>query len=172
MNCVRVCLLNFAMVVKVRAFDRLARGGLPSSITWDVFVVQSLSRVQLFVTPWTAAHQASLSFTISQSLLKLLSTELMMPSNHLILCHPFLLLSSIFPSIRIFSNESALGIRWPKYWSFSFSISPSDEYSGLLFFRIDWFDLLAVQGTLESSPGSPVFSTVRKHQFFGSQPSL
>ena len=136
MNCVRVCLLNFAMVVKVRAFDRLARGGLPSSITWDVFVVQSLSRVQLFVTPWTAAHQASLSFTISQSLLKLLSTELMMPSNHLILCHPFLLLSSIFPSIRIFSSESALGIRWPKYWSFSFSISPSNEYSGLISFRI------------------------------------
>ena len=102
------------------------------------------------MTPWTAACQASLSYTISQSLLKLMSIELVMPSNHLILCHPLLLPPSIFPSIRIFSNESALHIRWPKYWSFSFSISPSNECSGLISFRIDSFDLLAVQGTLKN----------------------
>ena len=114
-----------------------------------VVVVQSLSCVQLFATPWTAACQAfPSSFTISLSLLKLLFIELMRLSNHLILCHP-LLLPSIFPSIRVFSNESVLCIRWPKYWSFSFNISPSNEYSGLIFFRIDWFDL-AVQGTLKS----------------------
>ena len=112
--------------------------------------VQSFSRVRLFVTPWTAVHQASLSFTISQSLLKLMSIESVMPSNYLILDHPFLLLPSIFPSIRVFSNESVLHIRWPKYWSFSFTISPSSEYSGLISFKIDWFDLLAVQGTLKS----------------------
>ena len=119
-------------------------------------IVQSLSCVQLFVTPWTAAHQASLSITNSWSLLKFKSTESVMPSNHLILCHPLLLLPSIFPSIRIFSNESAFPIRWPKCWSFSFSISPSNEYSGLISFRIDWFDLLAVQGrdSQESSPTS------------------
>ena len=99
---------------------------------------------------WTAAHQASLSITNSQSLLKLMSSESVMPSNHLILCHPLLLPPSIFPSIRVFSNESLLCIRWPKYWSFSFSINPSNEYSGLISFRIDWFDLLAVQGTLKS----------------------
>ena len=99
--------------------------------------------------PWTAAHQAFLSFTISWSLLKLMSIEFIMPSNHLILCHP-LLLPSIFPSIRVFPNESVLHIRWPKYWSFSFSISPSNEYSGLISFRMDWFDLLSVQGTLKS----------------------
>ena len=108
----------------------------------------SLSRILLFVTPWTTAHQASLSTTHSLSLLKLMSIELMMPSNHLIFCHPFLLLPSIFPSIRVFSNESVLCIRWLKYWSFS--ISPSNEYSGLISFRIDWFDLLAVQGTFKS----------------------
>ena len=102
------------------------------------------------MTPWTAEHQAPQSFTISQSLLKLMSIELVMPSNHLILCLLLLFLPSIFPSIRVFSNESALHIRWPKYWSFSFSISPSNEYSGLTSFRIDWFDLLAVQGTLKS----------------------
>ena len=96
-------------------------------------------------TPWTAARPASLSFTVSQSLLKLMSIELVMPSNHLILCHPLLLLPSIFPSIRVFSSELAPSIRWSKYWSFSFSISPSSEYSGLISFRIDWFDLLAVQ---------------------------
>ena len=99
-------------------------------------------------TPWTAARQSSLSSTISQSLLKLMSTESVMPSNHLILCHSFLLLLSVFPSIRVFSNESVLHIKWPKYWSFS--ISPSNEYSGLISFRIDWFDLLAVQRTLKS----------------------
>ena len=113
--------------------------------------VQSLSCVRLFVTPWIAAHQASLSITISWSLLKLISIVLVMPSNHLILCHPLLLLPSMFPSIRVFSSESALHIRWPKYWSFNFSINPSNEYSGLISFRMDWLDLLAVQGTLKSS---------------------
>ena len=116
----------------------------------SVSSVQLLSCVWLFATPWTAASQASLSFTISLSLLKLMSIESVMPSNHLILCRPLLLPPSIFPSIRVFSNESVLCIRWPKYWSFSFSISPSNEYSGLISFRIDWFDLLAVQGTLKS----------------------
>ena len=106
--------------------------------------VQSLIHVWLFVTPWTVARQASLSITNSQSLLKLMSIESMIPSNHLILCNPLLLLPSIFPSIRVFSNESVFCIRWPKYWSFSFSISPSSEYSGLISFRIHWFDLLAV----------------------------
>ena len=101
------------------------------------------------MTPWTTAHQASLSFTISQSLFKLMSTESMMPSNHLILCHPLLLLPSIFPSIRVFTNESVFRIIWPEYWSFSFSISPSNEYSGLISFRIDWFDLLAMWGTFK-----------------------
>ena len=110
--------------------------------------VQSLSHVWLFATPWTVSHQASLSIINSQSLLKLMSIQSVMPSNHLILCHSLLLLSSIFPSISIFSNESALRIRWPKYWSFS--ISPSNEYSGLISFRIDWFDLPAVQGTLKN----------------------
>ena len=109
-----------------------------------VAIVQCLSHVQLFATPWTTTLRASLSFTISQSLLKLMSIESVMPSNHLILCHPLLLPPSIFPSIKVFSDESALRIRWPKYWSFSFSISPSNEYSGLISFRIDWFDLLAV----------------------------
>ena len=111
------------------------------------FSVQSLSHVQPFVT---AAHQASLSITNSWSLLKLMSMELVTPSNHLILCRPLLLLPSVFPSIRVFSSESVLLIRWPKYWSFSFSISPSNEYSGLISFRMDWLDLLAVQGTLKS----------------------
>ena len=112
--------------------------------------VQSLSRVQLFVTSWTAAHPASLSITNSQSLLKLRSTESVVPSNHLIVCRPLLLQPSNFPSIRVFSNELVLRIRWPKYWSFSFSISPSNEYSELISFRMDWLDLLAVQGTLKS----------------------
>ena len=102
------------------------------------------------MTPWTAEHQSSLSITNSWRLLKLMSIESMMPSNHLILCHPLLLLPSIFPRIRVFSNESVLRIRWPKYWSFRFSISPSNEYSGLISFRIDWLDLLAVQGTVKS----------------------
>ena len=112
--------------------------------------VQSLSRGGLFVTPWTAARQVFLSITNSQSLLKLMAIKSVIPSNHLILCHPLLLLPSTFPSIRVFSNESVLCMRWPKYWSFSFSISPSNEYSGLISFRMDWLDLLAVQGTLKS----------------------
>ena len=126
--------------------------------------VRSLSHVRLFVTPWTATSQASLSITNSWSLLKLRSIELVMPSNHLIPFRP-LLLPLIFPSIRVFSNESDLRIRWPKYWSFSFSISPSNEYSGLISFRMDWFDPLAVQRL------SRVFSntTVQKHHFFGTQ---
>ena len=119
-------------------------------ITAQFSSVQSLSRVWLFTTPWTAARQASLSITKSGSLLKLMSIESVMPSNHLILCRPLLLLPSIFPSIRVFSNESVLRIRRPRYWSFSFSISPSNEYSGLIYFSMDWLDLLAVQGTLKS----------------------
>ena len=113
-------------------------------------VVQSLSRVQLFATPWTAAPQAPLSFTVSQSLLKLMSIESVMPSSRLILCRPLLLLFSVFPSIKVFSSDSLLCIRWPEYWSFSFSISPSDEYSGLISFRINCFDLLVVQETIKS----------------------
>ena len=111
------------------------------------------------MTPWTAARQASLSFTISRSLLKLMSIELVMPSKHFGLCHPLLLLPSLFPSIRVFSNELTLCIRWPKYWSFSFNISHSNEYSGLISFRIDWFDLFVVQGTLESSL-TPQFKSI------------
>ena len=126
--------------------------------------VQLLSCVQLFATPWTAACHASLSIINSLSLLKLMSIELVMPSNHLILCYP-VLLSSIFPSISVFSNESVLHIRWPKYWSFSFSNSPSDEYSGLISFRMGWLDLLAVQGVFSNT-------TVLKHQFFGAKLSL
>ena len=118
-----------------------------SNLLW-LPVVQSLSHVRLFVT----LCQASLSFTVSLSLLKLMSIESVLPSNCLILCHPLLLLPSVFPSIRVFSNESALFIAWPKYWCFSSSISPSNEYSGLIYFRIDWFDLLVVTGTLKSSP--------------------
>ena len=133
-----------------------------------IVVVQLLNHVQFFATPWTVAHQASLSFTISWSFLKLTSIESVMLSNHLILCHPLLLLPSVFPSIRVFSNELALHIRWPKYWNFSFSISPFGEYSGLISFRIDCFDLLAVQRL------SWVFSstTIQKYQFFSAQPSL
>ena len=112
--------------------------------------VQLLSSVRLFATPWTAAHQASLSITNSQSSPKLMSTESVIPSNNLVLYHPLLLLPSIFPSIRVFYNESVLHIRWPKYWSFSFSISPFNEHLGLISFRMDWLDLLAVQGTLKS----------------------
>ena len=118
------------------------------SFTINIQSIQSLSCVRLFATPWTAAHQASLSIPNSRSLLRLMSIESVTPSNHLILCHPLLLLPSIFPSIRVFSNESALPIRISKYWSFSFSISPSNEYSGLISFRTDWLDLLTVQGTL------------------------
>ena len=120
-----------------------------ASLTQWTYVLNRFSRVRLFVTPWTAAHQDSLSITNSQSLLKLMSIESVMPSN-LLLYNPLLLLPSVFPRIRVFSNESALRIRWPKYWCFSFSTSPSSEYSGLISYRIDWFDLLAVQGTLKS----------------------
>ena len=116
----------------------------------SVVIVQSLSRVQLFLTPGTAARQASLSFTIFRSLLKLMSIDSVIPSNHLALCHTLLLLPSIFPNIRVFSNESVIHIRQPKYWSFSCSISPCNGYSEVISFRIEWFDLLAVQGTLKS----------------------
>ena len=129
--------------------------------------VQLFSRVRLFVTPWTAAHQASLSITNSQSLLKLMSIEWVMPSNHLILCHPLLLPPSIF-FIRVFSNELVLCIRWPKYWSFSFNISPSNEYSELISFRMDWLDLCAVQRTLKNL----LQHHIQKYQFFGAQLSL
>ena len=137
--------------------------------TFDQFSsVQSLSHVQLFSTPWTTACQASLSITNSQSLLKLMSIESVIPSNHLILCCPLLLLPSVFPSIRVFSNESARCIRWPKYWSFSFNISPSNEHPGLISFRMDWLDLLLVQGFSRAFSNT----TVQKHQFFGAQLSL
>ena len=136
--------------------------GQPLSVQFSS--VQSLSCVDP-VTPWTAACQASLSITNSRSLLKLISIESVIPSNYLILCCPLLLLSSVFPSIRVFSNESVLHIRWPKYWSFSFSISPSNEYSGLIYFRMDCLDLLAVQGTLKSL----LQHHSSKHQFFGAQ---
>ena len=130
--------------------------------------VQLLSCVQLFGTPWTAAYKASLSTTNSRSLLKLMSIESLMPSNHLILCRPLLLPPPIFPSIRVFSSESVLHTRWPKYWNFSFSISRSNEYSGLISFRIDWFDLLAVQGTLKSllQHHSSKASVLRHSAFF------
>ena len=117
---------------------------------YNICIVQLLSHVRLFVTPQTAVCQASLSITNSWSLLKLMSIESVMPSNHFFLCRPLLLLPSVFPSIRVFSNESVLPIRWPKYWSFSFSISPSSEYSRLISFRMDWLDLLAIEGTLKS----------------------
>ena len=122
--------------------------------------VQSLGRVRFFAAPWSAALQASLSFTNFQSLLKLMSIKLVLPSNHLILCHPLLLLPSIFPSIRVFSNEPVLCIRWPKYWSFSFSISPSNEYSGLISFRIDRLDLLASPGDSQESFPTPQFKSI------------
>ena len=135
--------------VNILAFTVWGKSTYVTSAIKNVIVVQSLSPVQLFATLWTASLQASLSFTVSQSLLKLTtSIESTMPSKHLILCCPLLFLPSIFPSIRIFSNESALHIRWPKYWRFSFGISPSNEYSELISFRIDWFDFLAVQETL------------------------
>ena len=135
-------------------------GGLQPSL------VQSLTHVQLFATPWTAECQASVSITNSQSLLKPVSIESVIPSSHLILCRPLLLPPSIFPSIRVFSNESVLRIRWLKYWSFSFSISPSNEHSGLISFRMDWLDLLAVQGILKSSP-TPQFKSINSsgHSF-------
>ena len=125
-----------------------APGNLVGSVQFSS--VQSLSCVRLFATPWITARQASLSITNSWSLLRLMSIQSVMPSNHLVLCQPLLLLPSIFPTIRVFSNESVLHIRWPKYWSFSFNISPPNEYSGLISFRMDWLDLLGVQGTLKS----------------------
>ena len=128
--------------------------------------VQLLSRVWIFATPWITARQASLSITISQSSLKLMSIESVMPSSHRILCHPLFLLPPIPPSIRVFSNESTLRMRWPKYWSFSFSIIYSKEHPGLVSFRMDWFHLLAVQGTLKRVFSNP---TVQKHQFFSAQ---
>ena len=138
-----------------------------SSFNSMIIVVQSLSHLQLFAAPWTAARQASLSIAISWSLLKLMSIESVMPSNHLSLCHP-LLLPSVFPSIGVFSNESALCIKRPKDWSFSFRISPSNEYSELISFRICWFDLLTIQRTLKIL----LKLQIQKHQFFSTQPSL
>ena len=168
----RPVLINFSRALKSTGYRWIERNllqGLDSRHDFGGWVpmicklcCQSLSCVWLFATPWTTVYQASLSFTISQSLLKLMSIESVMPSNHLILCHPLLLLPSIFPSIRVFSNELALHIRWPKYWSFSFHISPSNEYSGLISFRLTSLILLLSKGL------SKVFSstTVRKHQFF------
>ena len=134
---------------------------------FQVVIVQLLGCIQLFATPWTAVCQGPLSFNISWRLLKFVSIELVMLSHHLILCCPLLLLPSIFPSVRVFSNESALHIRWPKYWSFSFNISPSNEHPGLISFRMDWLDLLAAQGTLKSLQHHS-----SKHQFFSTQLSL
>ena len=134
---------------------------------WSQFsLVQLLSHVRVFATPRAATRQASLSITNSQSLLKLMCIELVMPSNHLILCRPLILLPSIFPSIRVFSNESALCIKWPKYWSFSFNISPSNEYSGLISFRMDWLDLLAVQRTLKSLQHQSSKASILQHSAF------
>ena len=147
------------------AVDNRKSKRIPENICFCFSSVQLLSRVRLFVILWTAAHQASLSITNTRSLLKLMSIELVMPSNHLILCCALLLLPSIFPSIRVFSNESVLCIMWPKYWSFSFNISPSNEYSGLISFRRDWLDLLALQGTLKSL----LQHHSSKNQFFGTQ---
>ena len=158
-----LCILNYSVFPSLDLF-----------LLWNDFTEklkfsdQSLSHVRLFTTSKTAAHQASLSIINSWSLFKLMSIMLVMPSNHLILCRPLLLPSSIFPSIRVFSIASALHIRWPKYWGFSFNISPSNEYSGRISFRIDWLDFLAVQGTLKSL----FHTTVQKHQFFGAQLSL
>ena len=159
------CVLYFYYYYICSSSDHQASDPL-SSVQFSS--VQSLSRVWFFVTPWTAARQASLSITNSQSLLKVMSIESVMPSNYLTLCPPLLLPPSIFPSIRVFSNESVLRIRWPKYWSFSFSSSPSNEYSELISFRMNWFDLLVPKGL------SRVFSNtiVQKHQFFSTQLSL
>ena len=145
-------------IFQARILERLA---FPLSSETCMTSVQSLSRVQLFETPWTVAHQASLSITNSGSLFRLTSIESVMPSNHLIFCHPFLFLLSVFPSIRVFSNESVLHIRWPKYWSFSFSISPSNEHSGLISLSINWLDLLLGLSRVFSN------TTVQNHQFLG-----
>ena len=157
------------MTTLLSFFLQTCRLGRPSAHSQSVSQsVQSLSHVRLFETPWTEAHQASLSITNPQSLLKLMSIESVMPSNHLILCHPLLLLPSIFLSIRVFSSESVLPIRCPKYWSFSFSISPFNEHSGLISFRMDWLDDLAVQGTLKSllQHHSSKVSILRRSAFF------
>ena len=151
----------------VIGFEDEKHKGKVTFLSHHIVVVHSLSRIQLFATSWTTARQAPLSFTISQSLLKSMSIESLMLSDHLILCHPLFLLPSTFHNIRVFSNQLAVHIRWSKYWSFSFSNSPSNEHSGLISFRMDWLDLLAVQGTLKSS-STPQF---KKHQFFGTQPS-
>ena len=146
--CCFIILISYILKLKLTLEHKLQP---PKTILLEFgIVVQLLSRVRLFATPWTAACQASLSFTISLSLLNLMTIESVMPSNHLIFCHPLLLLPSMFPSIRVFSSGSALCIRRPKYWGFSFSTSPSNEYSELISFRADWLDLLAVQGTLKS----------------------
>ena len=146
------------------SWPEISPGSLRSLWSWcllvGVYGVQPVSFVWLFVTPWTAAHQASLSFIIPWSLLKLMSIELVMPSNHLILCCPLLLLPSVFPSIRVFSDELSLPLRWPKYWSFSFNISPSNEYSGLISFRMDWLDLLASQWASQESSPTPQFESI------------
>ena len=154
--------------VKPMGFTVIMYGCKSWTIKKAVVIVQSLSRVQLFATPWTAARQASLSITNSRSSLKLMSIQSVMPSNHLILCRPLLLLPSIFPSIRVFSNESAFHMRWPKYWCFSFSIIPSKEIPGLISFRMDWLELLAVQGTLKSllQPHSSKASILWHSAFF------
>ena len=146
--------------------NRKAGYNIPGHISPLYIVVQSLSQVQLFATPWTVACQASLSITNYRSLLKLMSIESVMPSNHFILCRPFLLLPSIFPGIRVFSNELALCIRWPKYWSFSFNISPSNEHPGLVSSRMDWLDLLAVQGTLNSLQHYSSKASILQHSAF------
>ena len=145
-----VFLMAYLLMAPSFISNNVPVGMMNSRTAYQFSSVQSLSRVQLFVIPWTAACQASLSITNSWSLLKLMSIKLVMPSDHLILCHPLLLPPSIIPSIRVFSNESVLQIRWPKYWGFSFSISPSNKHPGLISFRMDWLDLLAVHGTLKS----------------------
>ena len=157
-----LCALQASVLsVKARKGRRiLLLGKRGKKVLFVSHSVQSLSCVQLFVTPWTAARQASLSITNSWRMLKLMSTESVMPSNHLIFCCSLLLLPSIFPSIKVFSNDSVLHIRWPKYWSLSFSISPSSEYLGLISFRNDWFDLLAVQGNSQESSPPPQFKSI------------
>ena len=155
-------LRHLAVLMDQLSHPYMTTGNTISSVHFSHSVVSDS------VTPWTAAHQASLSITNSRSLPKPMPTVSVRPSNHLILCRPLLLLPSIFPSIRVFSNESALRIRWPKYWSFSFNISPSNEHPGLISFRMDWLDLLSVQGTLKSL----LHTTVQKHQFFSTQLSL
>ena len=147
----KLCCLNWDSWSKIQmcTLSKMLFSFLMTLTKVMYFVVQSLRHVQLFATSWTAAHQSSLSFIISQCLPKLMLTESAMPSNHLVFCH-HLLLPSIFPIIRVFSNELAFHIRWPKHWRFNFSISPFNEYSGLISFKIDWFDLLTVQGTLKS----------------------